>query len=251
MRGGAPAHRLKVMHDQGRPASGPGGILPGGAVAGGRGGTWPVMGWSRIAVRTAAAARSEAIYHVQLKLKGPADPRVSLLVDTPGCSGGLFERAMVDGLDYLFVLRRRRLLGRRPRFDDFAGAQNQSQRQDQSRCRQSAVSASSQAYGSHFPSPVLTRRARPGDVHYSSNFRARKLKKCLLFVFWTRLRGKWLHGGLSRDRLNTCESDETPPWRAEHRGTTRHGPNETPRGQDPRGTMALSSASDGLCRVRA
>ena len=104
------------------------------------------------------------------------------------------------------------------------------------------VSASFQAYGSHFPSPVLARRAPPGDVHYCSNFRARNSVKRFLLVFWTRQWGKWLHGGATRRGQITPASVVQcirPPPLAVCLPCAVQFP------------MALSSAPGGLCRARA
>lgn len=231
MWGRAPAHRLKGMHDQGCSASNRRRILLRTATGRRVEGACPVTGGPGSTERADGAARQETICHAQLQLEGPADPRVSLLVDTPRRSGGLFERAMVDGLDHLLVRRRGRLLGRRPGFDDFAGTQNQSQGQGQSRCRQSAVSVSSQAYGSHFPSPVLVRRGRPDDVHYTSNFRARMFGAVSAVGLLDPIRGEMVAWRGDPRVTEPSRLVGTPPQRVGH-----------PRGE---GLLAFNAQSTG------
>ena len=235
-----PALNLQRMHDRGCMASGPGTVLRWGRGGRGRG---PARWWAGPGkMHAESTACDDAICRGELQLEGPAKPWVSLVVDTPGGSGGLFERAMVDGFDHFFGLRRSRLLRCRSGFDDFAGAENQSQRQEQSRCRQPTVSASFQAYGSHFPSPVLARRAPPGDVHSCSNFRARNSVKRFLLVFWTRQWGKWLHGGATRrgqiTPASVVQCIRSPPLAVCLPCAVQF-------------PMALSSAPGGLCRARA
>ena len=176
----APTPRLQRMHGQG--ASGKGRRL---------GRACPVAGQARKKEHAAPVACNDGICHARLELEGPADPRVSLLVDSPRRRRGLLDRAVLHGLHHLFVLRRGRLRCRRLGFDDLASAQNQSHGQDQPCCRQPAVSASSQAYGSHFPSPVRFRRGRPGDADHYSNFRARLFHEVVTLGFLDPI-GSWM-----------------------------------------------------------
>ena len=178
--GRAPTPRLQRMHGQG--ASGKGRRLRRAC---------PVAGQARKKEHAAPVACNDGICHARLELEGPADPRVSLLVDSPRRRRGLLDRAVLHGLHHLFVLRRGRLRCRRLGFDDLASAQNQSHGQDQPCCRQPAVSASSQAYGSHFPSPVRFRRGRPGDADHYSNFRARLFHEVVTLGFLDPI-GSWM-----------------------------------------------------------
>ena len=201
----------------------------------------PAAGQARKNKHAAPAACTVVICHACLELEGPADPRVSLLVDSPWRSRGLMDRAVLHGLHHLFVLRRGRLRCRRLGFDDLACAQDQSHGQDQPCGRQPAVSASSQAYGSHCPSPVRFRRGRPDDADLYSNFRARHIREVVTLGFLDPIGRQMVACGSTSAATGDAHVHRPPP-----RGFSPVMPNLTGTSAD-----ALSSARISSCRVRA